>query len=328
MLKIFKHPPCITVVLVPHMDKTDMNLIMLLVVNSRLSYAELAEKLNLSVNAVHKRIQLLIEAGVIRKFNAKPSLLAVNALVVYIFGTSTLSSFQDLPDKLKTQGSIYWLAMGSGKFLYIGAYLRNVADLEPLVSFVKKNAGLSEPVVGIMEPWLPWVDQFSKLKPADLVLCGLDYQIIHSLKADARKPVADVAAELTVSAKTVRRRLQRMVKNYLVELSLEWYPDKSNDITTIMELHLKPDADLKAVPYQIQRKYSPNALYYWCFANMPNTVTFVIWTNSMGELQKLRDDLEKEPAVASVVPYILYSGYMFETWRDQLPEKVSSVSST
>jgi DNA-binding Lrp family transcriptional regulator len=45
------------------MDKTDMSLIMLLAANSRLSYAKLAEKLGLSVNAVHKRIQLLIETS-------------------------------------------------------------------------------------------------------------------------------------------------------------------------------------------------------------------------------------------------------------------------
>ena len=46
---------------------------MLLSANSRLSQAELAEKLNLSVNAIHKRIQLLIEKDIIRKFTASSS---------------------------------------------------------------------------------------------------------------------------------------------------------------------------------------------------------------------------------------------------------------
>jgi DNA-binding Lrp family transcriptional regulator len=311
------------------LDKTDMSLIMLLSANSRLSYAELAEKLKLSVNAVHKRIQQLIEAGVIKKFTAKVSILAAQAMVVYVFGTSQLGSFHDLPDKLREQGCIYWLAVGSGKFLYIGAYLKNITELEPLVSFVRKAAGLPEPTVGIMQPWVPWVPQVPvNVKPSDLALCGLDYRIIWSLKDDSRKAVADVAAELGVSAKTVRRRLERMVKNSLVEFSLEWYPDKSNDITTLMDLHLKPDADMHVVPYQILRKYSPNALYYWSYANIPSTLTFVIWTNSMGELQSLRENLEKEPAVASVVPNILYIGYIFETWRDRLAQDMRSSSST
>ena len=109
-----------------------MSLIMLLSANSRLSYAELAEKLNLSVNAIHKRIQLLIETGVICKFTAKVSLLSANAIVVFISGTSQLGSLQDLPAKLKAHGSIYWLAEGGGKFLYIGAYLRSLSELSDL----------------------------------------------------------------------------------------------------------------------------------------------------------------------------------------------------
>jgi Lrp/AsnC family leucine-responsive transcriptional regulator len=74
------------------MDKTDMSLILLLLQNSRLSYAELADKLNLSINAVHKRIQQLIETDVIRKFTAKVSIFATQAIPVYIFGTSQQAS--------------------------------------------------------------------------------------------------------------------------------------------------------------------------------------------------------------------------------------------
>ena len=70
--------------------------------------------------------------------------------MVFISGTSQLGSFQDLPAKLKAHSSIYWLAEGGGKFLYIGAYLKNLSELVGLVEFLKKEAGLSEPTVGIM----------------------------------------------------------------------------------------------------------------------------------------------------------------------------------
>lgn len=296
-----------------------MSLIMLLSVNSRLSYAELAEKLNLSVNAVHKRIQLLIETGVIRKFTAKISLLRLAAIVTFVSGTSLLGSFQDLPAKLKSHGSIYWLAEGGGKFLFIGACLKNLSEIVGLVEFLKKEAGLPEPTVRIMAAAPLQVTQ--NPKPTDLALYDLDYKIIRSLKDDSRKAVSDVANEVGVSAKTVRRRLMRMTKNNLIELGLEWYPDKSNDIMTLLDLHLKPDADLDIVPYQILRKYAPNTLFYWSYINIPNDVTYTVWTNNMNELQSLRENLEKEPSVAHIVPNILYTGYIFNTWRDQLVEK-------
>ena len=296
-----------------------MSLIMLLSANSRLSYAELAEKLNLSVNAVHKRIQLLIETGVICKFTAKVSLLSANAIVVFMSGTSQLDSFQDLPAKMKSHGSIYWLAEGGGKFLHVGAYVKNLSELPNLINYVKKEAGIPEPKIGIMAN-TNFITP-SKLKPADLILCDLDYQVIHSLKDNSRKAISDVALELGISSKTVRRRLDRMIKNNLIELALEWYPDKSNDIITLLDLRLKPDADLAVIPYQILKKYAPNTLFYWSFANIPNCVTFTLWTNSMNELQSLRESLEKEPYVESAIPNILYKGYIFNTWLDHIGEE-------
>jgi len=296
-----------------------MSLIMLLSVNSRLSYAELAEKLNLSVNAVHKRIQLLIETDVIRRFTAKVSLQSIAAIVVFVSGTSQLDSFQDLPSKLKAHGSIYWLAEGGGKFLYIGAYLRNLNELTGLLEFVKKQASLPEPTVRILAS-AP-MEGTSNSKASDLTLCHLDYKIIRSFKDDSRKAISEIATEVGVSAKTVRRRLLRMTKNSLIELGLEWYPDKSNDIITVLDLHLKPHADTGIFPYKILRKYAPNTLFYWCFVNIPNVVTYIVWTNSMNELQSLREKIEKEPDVASIVPNILYVGYVFDTWRDQLIEE-------
>jgi hypothetical protein len=157
-------------------------------------------------------------------------------------------------------------------------------------------------------------------KPLETSLCDLDYKIIRSLQNNSRKPLSEVAEELGVSTKTVRRRLNRMVKNYLIDLSVEWYPDTSNDIITIMELRLKSDTDSNLV-FQIFRAYSPHMLFFWSYANLANTATFAVWTNTMKELQGIREALEKEPGVASVAPNILYVGYIFNTWRDKIPEK-------
>ncbi len=266
-----------------------MCLLMLLNANSRLSYAELAEKLGLSVNAVHKRIQLLVESGVIRKFTAKLGAMATPFVTVYLSGTSHLASVQGLPEKLATQGSIYWLAVGGGKFLYIGANLRNLNDLEALVNYVKQTAGIVEPTVGIRA--MPPPNMWPQLKPADLALCDLDLRIIRSLKDNSRKTIADVSDELGVSAKTVRRRLQRMIKNYLIDLGLEWYPDKSNDIMTLVEVRVKPDADMNVIPFRLSKKYTPNTLFSWHYANIPNVITIAVWTNSMKELESLREKL-------------------------------------
>lgn len=159
-------------------------------------------------------------------------------------------------------------------------------------------------------------------------LCGLDFKIINSLKDNARKPIVNIANELGVSVKTVRRRLTRMIKNNLIELTIEWYPDKSDDIMTLLELRVQSDANIATVAYQIQKKYSTHTLFFYIYANISNTIMFVTWTNNMQELKDLRENIEKEFQVISAIPYVLTTGYIFETWRDQLAQKTLSISST
>jgi DNA-binding Lrp family transcriptional regulator len=131
------------------MDKIDVVLSLLLLQNSRLSYRELAETLNLSVTAVHNRIQSQIEQGIIRKLTARPSVLASMAIHVLIFGNSKTNSINDLKAKLEKNCCIYWLAVGGASYLYIGAYLRNICELEHLVNYVKEVAEIPEPTVGL-----------------------------------------------------------------------------------------------------------------------------------------------------------------------------------
>ncbi len=283
--------------------------------NSRLSYRELAEKLDLSVTAIHNRIQSLVELGIIRKFTARPSIYAQNAIHIFIYGNSKTNSIRDLSSKLQKQGSIYWLAVGGGNFLYMGAYLKNIVELESLARFVKEKAEMPEPTVGITFSPIP---SFLKNLKIDSKLCELDYKIIRGLREDSRKATSVIAEELGVSAKTVSRRLTRMINNFLVELSIEWYPDASNDIISAFHVQLKPDANPNT-PDVIIQKYYPNTLFYWGFSNIPNMYIFFVWTPTSKELKDIRDKIEQEPAIQSVAPNIIYTGYVLKSWRDEIP---------
>jgi DNA-binding Lrp family transcriptional regulator len=301
------------------MDKIDVALSMLLLADSRTPYRELASKLNLSSNAVHKRIRNLVDMGVIRKFTSKISLGALNVVVVILHGTSEADSVADLNKKLGTHGSIYWVTLGGGNYMIIGAYLRNAQEIESLVDYVKKEAVIPNPSLGILS-YPPSSLQFGNEKD----LRSLDREIICALSNDSRKPISDVAEELSVTAKTVRRRLSSMIRKGLIELSLEWYPDTSNDIITTMQLKLKPEAN-KNEAANVLKNYYPNILFSYQFINVPNELFCFVWTNTMKELKEIQQRLEKERTVASIVSNILYTGYIFETWRDKLvrPQAVS-----
>ena len=285
----------------------------MLLANSRQSYRELAEKLNLSVTAIHNRIQTLIDMGIIRKFTAKPSILVQNAIHILIMGNTKTNSINNLKEKLKNQGSIYWLAVGGGNALYIGAYIKHIAELDGLVSFIKETAEMPEPTVGITFSPIP-----SNLNAAivETDMCDLDFKIIRSLKDDSRKAVADIAEELNISTKTVRRRLDRMINNFLIELSMEWYPDASNDIISAFQVQTKADVN-KNTPNLLLQKHYPETLFYWGFSNLPDDYLFMTWSPTSRDVKNLRESFEQEPTIKSVSPNIIFTGYVFSIWRDR-----------
>ena len=298
-----------------HLDKNDVILCQLLLANSRTSYRELAEKLDLSVTAVHNRIQSMTMAGIIRRYNTTISLIAKPAIHILIYGTSKTTSVNTIKPKLAAQGSIYWLAVAGGNILYIGAYLRDIAELDDLVSFVRQTAEMPEPTVGITTSPIP---PGMKTMIVKTKLSDLDYKILRALKDDSRKATSDVAQEVGVSAKTVSHRLAYMTKNYLVQFSIDWYPDASNDILSVFHVNLKSDANPNSVNQILQNHY-PNTLFYWGFSNLPNSYFFMVWTPTSKELKDVREKIEQDPAVQFVSPNVVYTGYIFPTWREQIP---------
>lgn len=292
------------------MDSTDIRLCLFLLSNSRTPYHELANRLGLSINAVHKRIKALVDMGVIRAFTARPSLTALDAVAVWVYGRSGADNPSEVHKRLKENDSTYWVATSGGGYIYVGGYLRSLSELDPFVSFVKKEGGIGNPTVGIL-PVLPSSVSRAQLRP-------LDYQILASLRKDSRKSVTEVASEVRASAKTVHHRLERMVENGLVDFSLDWYPDASNDIVSVCHVDIEGSATRAAVLSSLRDSISKNVLVEMMFANLPNELTFFLWTNSMRQMDELRERIGAESGVASVTMNVLQIGYMFDTWRDKL----------
>jgi len=290
-------------------DRTDIALSLFLMSNSRTPYHELAGKLGLSINAVHKRIRAMMEAGVIRAFTARPSLVSTRAIMVWIFGSSEAGHSDQIHHRLEKSGTTYWVAYSGGGYVYVGGYLRELSELDSFVSLVKKEAEMAEPTVGI-------VPQPTSRFPRES-LRPLDYQILASLHKDSRKPVTEVASEVHVSAKTVHRRLERMVEKELVDFSIDWYPDASNDIISICHVGIAPGADRVKVLSDLNGRFSENILVNMVFSNLPNQIALFLWTNSMRQMDDLKERIGRSGDVASVTANVLQIGYMFDTWRDR-----------
>jgi DNA-binding Lrp family transcriptional regulator len=305
------------------MDRTDVSLCLFLMTNSRTPYHELAAKLGLSINAVHKRIGAMVNQGIIKTFTAHPSLFSLGAVSVWVYGRSEAAHPGDVHLRLKADDRTYWVANSGGGYVYVGGYLRSISELDEFVAFVKREGELSEPTVGIiptmgMIPPSQGISPLNQFRSPKESLRPLDYQILASMRKDSRKPATDIAAEVKTSTKTVHRRLEWMSEKGLVEFAIDWYPDASNDIIALCHVEVARRFDRLRVLEALKQRFSENILLEVLFSNLPNLLVLFLWTNSMRHMEDLRESIGRVEGVGSVMLNVLQIGYIFDTWRDEL----------
>ncbi|MFW9823210.1 MAG: winged helix-turn-helix transcriptional regulator [Candidatus Thorarchaeota archaeon] len=294
------------------MDKTDFFLVKTLSFNSRLTYRELADMTDMSVSAIHKRIRHLEEERVIQTYMARPSFLALNYLLVLIFGTSNAKSIDAINKELGQHESIYYVVNAGGKYLYVSALIRDLSELQEFGSYVSKTAKITEPTIGIVNQYLSF-PLASRTYPEPLTT--IDYKILKTLNRDSRKTITDIADEVGISAKTVRKRLDRMVEHDLATFSIEWTAHKISFVTTF-NIYLNEGQDMNSTIQHLYQKYSENVAYCIAYSNLPNFLTLHTWAETARESQKIQEELQTE-GFKDIVPHILLTGNYYECWVDQ-----------
>ena len=223
-----------------NMDEIDITISMMLMANSRMPYTELADTLQMSVNSVHKRVKSLVEIGALQNFHTKLSFfLFPNTANIIMFGESQIKNTKSLFDKLGKNECIYNVTQASGSMFFIHAYIENINGLDSLVSFVRKTGEIKELFVGLSKTNPP----SNLIDSSDMSYSKLDYLIIQSLKNNSRKTISDVSKEIDSSTKTIRRHLNRLIEKNLVTFTVDWYPDKTPQLISMIILKLKPNVD-------------------------------------------------------------------------------------
>ena len=128
------------------MDVIDRQLIDLLRVNGRASYAELARKVGLSAPAVHERVNKLESSGIIRGYRAEIDPEAIGLTVTAVIGVVQDSSgdtdgILDALQQHKEIESCYFMA-GEESFL-LKARVSSIGELERLIVDLNRTKGVS-----------------------------------------------------------------------------------------------------------------------------------------------------------------------------------------
>jgi DNA-binding Lrp family transcriptional regulator len=292
-------------------DEIDIALCRSLLRNSRTSYSDLGKALDLTPQAVHRRVQSLTEDGIVNGTTTYPTFRALGRMWVMIHGWSKAPSMREVADRLKENQSVAVFQIASGNYVYVQGSVKDANDLAHLVSFVQKAASLHDAQVGIM-PTPPAAPENA--------LTYLDLRLISAMREDARKPIADLAEEIGVSVKTARKRLERLEKEDLVHFSIHWQPDSQGDTITNIHLTIREEADEEKVAFLLVKRMAANVVRTYTFSNLPNQMIVLFWTRNIKEMERTCRELEAEGLFQSVVPNLLRSMYYYDEHRDRFLE--------
>jgi DNA-binding Lrp family transcriptional regulator len=302
------------------MDHTDLRLLGMLNRNSRTPFRELAEKLGLSVQAVHKRVRDLTDSQVIVYFTANLSFNYLKSVRIGIYG---ICKAKNLDAVLKELGNNDCTSTvhRSGDFVYAQAVLRSLSDLEQYVEFVKNITLMENPVVN-----LPSAMGFSELeginapeKPPELT--RLDYRIIWSLHKDSRKGIVEMAKELGISAATVKRRLGRLIDAKVIDFSTLFHAGDQSGFISVVILGLKPGVNKGAFISELKKRFEPRIIYMNISSNIVNAISVFIWSASMKDSRDMEAAFKTDPSVESHNNYLIQYQYWFPTWRETMLEQ-------
>ena len=306
------------------MDEIDFTISLLLMANSRTPYSKFAEMFNMSVNSIHKRVKSMVELGVIKNFNARLGPITFsNYTNILFFGVSKTKDPKSTIEKIGAHDYIYNVTQASSNLYYIHACLDNINILESLVSFIRQVGQIDELTVGIHSS--PVESNIEDL--GDISLSKLDYLIIHSLKDNSRKPIADISDEAGVSTKTVRRHLNRLIEKKLIDLRIDWYPDKTAEFLSFVQIYLDSSKTIDKINIvdDLRKEYGSKIIFSWIFGNLPNLLVICFWTRIMKELQEIETNLISK-SFESVKVTVLLEGKNFPSWVDQyLEDKIKDI---
>lgn len=305
------------------MDDVDRKLLLLISGEPRMHARELAKNLGVSRQTVQQRMKVLKRNGVLKAINAVISTYYLDVVHVSIFGRSSTSSISETLSRLGTSEFTRSVIVTGGNFLYVQGVLRSVAELNRYLEFVKRSAEISAPTVGISPPYdddvmPPSVADGGKRKHMYRELTDLDLRIIASLKGDVRRPTADIAYSLGVTSKTVRRHLEDMISEGLLEFDVPWDLMPGEDMFTLMQVNLRDGADKGDVGRRLLAKCPDPNLYIRSCSNLSSFLLCILCSDKMTEMRSVIKMIGDDEDVLNVTPNLMYIERTYPTWRDGL----------
>jgi DNA-binding Lrp family transcriptional regulator len=293
------------------MDDKDLEILKLLLFDGRMPYESIAKKVKLTPYLVKKKINNLVNLGVIMKFTTNLNFLIFQKSVCY-----TLADVREGIDQHKLIERIGKLDIVTGgaislqnKMQIIHTYTDDYdfkTNLEKLMQFKDIES---------MENFILLIPKSLTFKNKRMNIT--DWKIINSIKDNCRKTDIEVANELGISSKTVRRRLSYLRENNIILFMIDLDTSAADFLSYLLIIKFQRIAsESLSKVMKIIKKY----FYMWRVANQEAFI-FTVFIDKLRDIDEQVKEIEKIPYIKEVISFVPTKMFYFESWIDDLIKK-------
>jgi DNA-binding Lrp family transcriptional regulator len=215
------------------LDSIDKRILLALDENCRLSYQALGEKLGLTATAIRKRMDRLVETGVIEEFSVilKPAMMDSDYLVALIFtdGSENDEEFMEFMGANPMVIQVGQVVTAIGRLYFLHCEYKGAEGLQSLASFIRTLDSVTD-----TELYTTLVQRGEKFEIKKLHLRVLKY-----LLKDARMQVGQLSELTGLTARRVSRAIQEMLDSNAIWFAARWNLSLGNN--TEFYLRIKYD---------------------------------------------------------------------------------------
>lgn len=194
------------------LDELDGKILHSLSRNCRVSYSSLGSEIGLTTKSVKARVKKMQSSGVIDSFIVKvnPLVLGYSKSCMLVLRASSKAA-----DQKHIRRSLNLL----GDILYTGHILGNISTFKLAVK--KEAEEKLELLVDVIGQDLLIQNQTVVFQNVREQPTFTDFKIMRCLFDNPRMEISDIAEKISMSSKTVSRRLEKMIENHVLDFTIQ-----------------------------------------------------------------------------------------------------------
>src|SRR5579875_829079 len=283
----------------------------------RRPYESISKKLNVSEDTVRNRVRELEEEGPIKgwRVGINPNLLGYKFYYI-IFDVRPPSTKSIVYEELKSAlPGLMWLADYYGDCSGIVVASKDEESVKRICDRISRLAH-SENVTWAYDPY----------PKCNLRFLENDWKIVASIQRNPRRPYSEIASELGLSTRTVRRRLERMLE----ERALFSFPDvdfkklSGSIVVDLLVFYSSPDYK-KNVDNEVISKFRDNLIFGTLYDR--NHAWYLLVLPNLTMVEQVRAETSKIPGAKTVYvfPIVDFLNLVGEVFQADLGGKISNV---